>query len=93
MIEYIYWAIGLILLLPFTWVLYVAIMGFKRNLDNMGKVSKFIAYCILPFGLLADVLFNFTWGSVMFLEPPRELLMTTRLKRHLSDYDPSGKHC
>ena len=52
----------------------------------MGVVSKFIAYSILPVGLLADVLFNFTWGSIIFLEPPKELLMTTRLKRHLADH-------
>lgn len=76
----------IVLLLPFTWVLYIAIMGFKEHLDTMGRVSKAIAYCILPVGLLADVLFNFIYGTVMFLEIPRELLMTTRLKRHLSDH-------
>jgi len=85
-LEALYYVLSVFLLLPFTWVLYIAIMGFKEHLDTMGRVSKFIAYCILPVGLVADVLFNFTWGSIMFLELPKELLMTTRLKRHLADH-------
>lgn len=83
---YLYWMLGIVALLPFTWVLYISIMGFKEHKAEMGKVSLTIAYIILPFGLLADALFNFTWGSIMFLEFPKELLMTTRLKRHLSDH-------
>jgi len=81
-----YIALSILLLLPYTWVLYIAIMGFKKALPTMGIVSKFIAYSILPVGLVADMLFNFTWGSIMFLELPKELLMTTRLKRHLADH-------
>ena len=85
-LEYLF-VIGVILsLLPFTWVLYVAIMSFKRHKDEMGTVAKAIAYPLLVIGLISDFLFNVTWGSVIFLELPRELLMTDRLKRHIGDH-------
>lgn len=34
-------------------------------------------------GLIWDVLFNLTWGTVIFREPPRELLFTDRVQRHI----------
>lgn len=43
---------------------------------------KLIARLWLVIGVVADVVFNVIWGTVIFRELPRELLFTSRVKRH-----------
>lgn len=43
---------------------------------------RLIAYLWLIVGIVADVLFNAFWGTLIFREFPRELLFTSRVKRH-----------
>lgn len=78
--------IGGYLSIAVTWIFYLAVMNLSRNKDRLMLVSKCFAYPMLWIGLVADMLFNFFWGSILFLEFPKELLMTTRLKRHLRDH-------
>lgn len=70
----------------FTWVFYLALMNLKRNREELSIVTKIFAYPMIVIGVSSDVLFNFFWGSILFLELPKEWLMTTRLKRHLNDH-------
>ena len=67
------------------WGLYVLVMGlYRAKLD--GKLSKPLMVLGAPYlvaGYLMDVAANFVLASILFLEPPRELTLTSRLKRHL----------
>jgi len=71
------------------WVLYLAVMNLQRARDA-GTLTR-PAYCLglplLYFGLLVDCLVNVIPVSVLFLELPRELLVTQRLTRHAHDVD------
>ncbi|TCS38468.1 hypothetical protein EDC30_102207 [Paucimonas lemoignei] len=68
----------------FAWVQYLAIMNLQRARDNgtLPAVAVFIATPLLYFGLLCDFLLNVIWGTVMFLDLPREALLTSRLERY-----------
>jgi hypothetical protein len=83
---WVMYALGAYLSIGITWVFYLAVMNLKRNRDQLTPIAKGFAYPMLAIGLVADVLFNFLWGTILFLELPRELLMTARLKRHLNDH-------
>jgi hypothetical protein len=79
-----------LLLIPVTYWFYAAVMSFKRARDA-GKMSwpmKVLAYPALFIGLALDVLLNLTVCTVLFLEVPKELLVTSRLSRHIKG---SGK--
>lgn len=68
------------------WGTYVLIMGlYRAKLD--GRLTPLTYAMSLPFllvGLVMDVLANLTVASIVFLEPPRELLVTDRLQRHIA---------
>lgn len=59
----------------------------KKLLDGGVDVPldiKLIAYFWLAVGYPADVLFNWTRGTIMFRELPKEFLFTERVQRHVS---------
>jgi hypothetical protein len=66
------------------WVCYLAVMNLKRAQDNnqLTKLALCLGYPVLIFGLLLDVLVNWVFGTLMFLELPKETVLTSRLKRH-----------
>lgn len=67
---------------------FVLVMRAKRLLNEDGELSLFWLVNILPWaavGLLLDLAFNATAGSIMYLEVPREWLFTSRCKRHKDD--------
>lgn len=67
------------------WVLYLIVMGLYRA-KLAGRLSKPAAVLGAPFlviGYLVDILANITVAPFLFLELPRETLVTTRLTRHL----------
>lgn len=68
----------------FLWVRYLAVMHLQevRDAGLIHQDAVILAKTVLYTGLLADVLYNLTWAMVLFLDPPRELLVTTRLKRY-----------
>lgn len=67
---------------------FVLVMRAKRMLADGGELSLFWLVNILPWalvGLVLDAAFNATAGTIMYLELPRELLFTSRTKRHRDD--------
>jgi len=61
----------------------------KAHKHEMGLVLLIPIYLSLAIGILADVLFNAIWGTIIFRERPREYLFTSRLQRHWNG--PSAK--
>jgi len=67
-----------------TWTYYIAFMSIKDNLTHIKK-NKFDYYSMYPhflFGYLIDILLNFTYGTIRFLEIPREWTLSGRIIRH-----------
>lgn len=66
-----------------TWILYVAVMALKRarDSDTMSLPMKIMGYPWLYAGLMMDMLTNVVVCTVLFLELPREALVTLRLSR------------
>lgn len=65
-------------------VFYAAVMNIKRVKD-MGKLSwfgKVLGYPTLLIGLALDLAVNVLLMTPLLLELPRELTVTSRLKRH-----------
>lgn len=65
-------------------VFYAAVMNIKRvrdagKLTTMGKV---LGYPTLVIGLVLDLLCNVFVMTIIMLELPKELTVTSRLKRH-----------
>lgn len=67
-----------------TWLFYLAVMAISPHKDNLHPVAKAHAYVLLVVALALDVTLNVVVGTALFLDPPRELLMTDRLKRYVS---------
>lgn len=66
------------------WVFYLAVMNLKRVRDTHGLsvAAKIMGYPALYIGILLDFLVNVTVCTVLFLELPKETLVTSRLQRH-----------
>ena len=74
------------------WIFYLAVMCLKRARDS-GSISTgalCFGYPILFVGMVIDFVVQVTAASVLFLEPPRELTVTARLKRHLYHGKPGS---
>jgi hypothetical protein len=61
---------------------FVAVMHAKAVRAQLSLYWKVMIYPLAAIGLVLDVAFNVVFGSLMFLELPRELLFTSRCKRH-----------
>ena len=66
----------------FLWVYYLAVMNLKRNKGNLKGVSKVGGVMALTIGYLLDAYVNLTVMTLVLLEVPKELTVTSRLKRH-----------
>lgn len=66
------------------WVFYLAVMNLMRAriAGRLRKPALVLGYPLLVVGVLLDVAANVLVMSVLLLEPPRELLVTKRLRRH-----------
>lgn len=66
------------------YALYVFTMSVYRAklLGRLCGLSLVFLYPIVIIAAITDVLCNYTLACVIFLEPPKELLVTTRLQRH-----------
>ena len=77
------WLLAFTLASPFfLWVFYLAVMNLKRNKANLVGVGRYAGATALAIGYLLDAYVNFTVLSLVLLEPPKELTVTSRLKRH-----------
>lgn len=52
---------------------------------------KGIAVVWYPIGFVADAVFNWTWGSVIFRERPRFMVFTNRIQHHV-DHSSGWRH-
>ena len=86
MIKIIYWpliaALVSWLILGGLFFAYPTVYRLKDQKDEFGWIIKVPLYLMLLVGVLADIVFNVTWGTVIFREWPHEFLFTDRLKRH-----------
>jgi len=68
------------------WGMYVLVMGiYRAHLSH--RLKGLVLVLSLPFvviGFLMDVFANMTIASLVFLELPRELLVTSRLQRYVA---------
>lgn len=95
--EWVFWFVGAAIA---SWLVLGALfLGFptverlKDNRDKipLGWVAKTPIYAALFVGIVADVVFNWTWGTIIFREIPREFVFTNRLKRHHRGSDAKQK--
>lgn len=88
----IWWLIPVVyLFIASMWSQYLAVMNMKRNHKKLTLTAKLWAYPIAAAALISDVLFNFIFGTVAFIELPQEWLFTYRCSRHLNDSGWRGK--
>lgn len=75
---------GMVGVLYICWIMYQAVMNLKRARDagTLPKPAYYLGLPLLYFGLLIDFLSNIGPTSIIFLELPREFLVTQRLTRH-----------
>lgn len=68
------------------WAMYVLIMGVYRAYlaKRLTLVTLSLSAPFIAMGYIMDVVANVTIASIVFLEAPRELLVTTRLDRHVA---------
>lgn len=81
MIKYLIWSIVTTYAL---YVFYAAVMNIKRVKDA-GKLTTFgkvLGYPTLFIGLALDLIVNVFVMTIVLLELPQELTVTSRLKRH-----------
>jgi hypothetical protein len=69
------------ILLLLTWLFFIAIMHLRIVRYSLHPFAKVNAYILLFFGLLLDVAANVIVGTALFMDIPREWLLTDRLKR------------
>lgn len=67
------------------WTLYLAIMALQRAHESrqLRGVAKWAGLPLVLAGYALDAFVNLTVFSVLFLERPREWLVTQRLQRHV----------
>lgn len=64
---------------------YVAIMAAKPMYAELPLFWKVHLWPLAWLGLVADFVFNVWFGTLMFLEPPHELLFSSRVQRHVDE--------
>ena len=71
------------------WGLYVLVMGlYRAKLNNqLTSAMKILGFPYLLIGYVFDVVCNLTIACIIFLEFPKEILVTGRLIRHLDSKD------
>ena len=76
------------------WALYILVMGiYRAHLDKrLTRLTYALAMPWVALGFALDVVVNVTVASLLFLEPPWELLVTSRLKRHIAASAGGWRH-
>lgn len=72
-----------------TWVFFLAVFHLKKVQDAQGlrPFSRLIGYwVVLPLGVVHDLALN-VWVSPLFLDLPRDWLLTGRLQRYVNGKD------
>ena len=66
------------------WIFFLAVMNLKRAKEAglLSRTALVFGMPVVWVGYMLDFTCNMTLMSMLFLEPPQELLVTDRLKRH-----------
>ncbi len=74
-------------LLYVTWAFYLLAMSLiqARNAGKLTRVALVMGYPLVIIGVLLDFLLNMV-ATVVFLDPPREYLLTIRCNRYIDGY-------
>lgn len=83
--DILIWAAAGLAFTFYTWGLYLAVMALKANKPKLTTAAKVFAYPLILVGILADTLYNLILGTILFLELPRQWLLTDRLQSHLHE--------
>ena len=87
--SFLYILVGVVALYVFTVGWFLALAKAVELNDSGVELHdwyiRYPAYVFLATGVLADVLFNVIFGSIIFREIPKEFLFTNRVKRHLKE--------
>jgi hypothetical protein len=69
------------------WLFYLAVMNLIRARDagTLSRPAYIFGLPILLIGITIDFLTNIILATILFLELPKELLVTARLSRHIKD--------
>lgn len=69
------------------WALYVFSMGvYRAKLDGrLRGLNAVLAFPIFLFAAIVDVFFNLVVAPLVFLDLPKEWLVTKRLKRYMAE--------
>ena len=84
---------GVLIYLYMFFIMYVASMNMIRAHDDK-KLNGLLWVLCVPFvavSLVIDLIANLTLFTLLYWELPRELLVTSRLKRHVRDDNWRGK--
>jgi hypothetical protein len=92
--EYVFYAIAAVAFFWASWALYVFSMGIYRAYLNRKLVglNLVMAWPIVAVAFTIDVLANITIASLIFLDPPEELLVTNRLQRYMAGDTESWRY-
>lgn len=84
--------LGFISTLPFLWLLFLALMSVAAAKDRkaLSLPVKIMVYPVLYLAVALDVLFNLTWGTILFLDVPQEWMFTARITRLGRDFEWRG---
>ena len=85
--EYVLQALGLIVFaIWLVWGGFLMMMPLHRNLEMgyLNNWNKIFGYPWLAVFIVMDFLFNIIFGTLFFLELPRDILFTQRLERYLN---------
>lgn len=69
------------------WYAYILVMGLYRA-QLQGRLKGAVFVLALPaviLGYLMDIVCNLTVAWILFLDPPRELMVTLRLRRYIAE--------
>ena len=77
----LFFIIAIYFLVYITWIGYIAAMQLRQRLDELHPVAKAHAYVFGIVFVLFDFIVNMTFGTMIFLDIPREFMLTQRLKR------------
>lgn len=77
-------AVFVLLFVYVTWLLYITVMHLRDVREQLSQPVQWLAWPAVAVGVVCDVLLNFFVGTVLFVDPPREFLLTARLKRYQS---------
>jgi len=90
--NFVFWFIVSYVAFTFiTWGMYLSVMNLIEQKERLSFESKCFAYPLAAVGVILDFLYNVVYGSIMFLELPREWLLTKRLNRHIGEDTWRGK--